>query len=206
MDAPAGSSVAQLRGVAMIGPLNDGVFLANTLKMTATAVLQEKAACPKDMVDVEGDYCQHAEQLCLRWNDPFAQPPLQCAEFAPTRPCRFRQDHKHFCIDRYEWPNKPGELPAYSLTWYTARDSCAAVGKRLCNDDEWTLACEGQERWPYLRVLPQQGGLQHRQVLPDARPRTVHPPPHARRSSRSSTSASPPALARRASARSGSTT
>ena len=27
--------------------------------------------------------------------------------------------------------------------------ACESVGKRLCSDTEWTLACEGQERMPY---------------------------------------------------------
>ena len=35
------------------------------------------------------------------------------------------------------------------MDWYEARNECRAVGKRLCSDTEWTLACEGQERLPY---------------------------------------------------------
>ena len=131
-------------------PPNELVFFASGVKLSETPPPpEEHAACPKEMVEIDGEYSPCVAQLCLRWLDPLAHPPLQCAEFAPTRPCGEAAQKKHFCIDRYEWPNRPGVLPAYSLTWYTARDSCAAVGKRLCNDDEWTLACEGPEHLPY---------------------------------------------------------
>jgi formylglycine-generating enzyme required for sulfatase activity len=35
------------------------------------------------------------------------------------------------------------------VTWYEARRLCEVQGKRLCGDDEWTLACEGPQRLPY---------------------------------------------------------
>jgi formylglycine-generating enzyme len=49
----------------------------------------------------------------------------------------------HFCIDRYEWPNKGG----------FAKDACASVGKRLCTGDEFTFACEGESMLPYAYGL-----------------------------------------------------
>lgn len=121
------------------------------LKQTSTPRdVDAVAACPSDMVEVEGDYCPWVEQKCLRYLDPpNAEPKLRCAEFEKTRACRMKTDHKHFCVDRYEWPNKLGEMPAISLTWFDAKASYTAIGKRLCMDDEWTLACEGQERTPY---------------------------------------------------------
>lgn len=54
-----------------------------------------------------------------------------------------------FCIDTYEWPNVVGELPRVMVSWYEAKQLCEASGKRLCDDTEWTLACEGPERLPY---------------------------------------------------------
>ena len=57
--------------------------------------------------------------------------------------------HKHFCIDKYEFPNKEGEKPAVMKSWVDAKDARKARGKRLCGDSEWTVACEGQERLPY---------------------------------------------------------
>jgi sulfatase modifying factor 1 len=59
-----------------------------------------------------------------------------------------KTQHKHFCVDRYEWPNMAGATPVTMTSWYEAGASCAAVGKRLCSDTEWTLSCEGQDRRP----------------------------------------------------------
>jgi formylglycine-generating enzyme required for sulfatase activity len=36
-----------------------------------------------------------------------------------------------------------------AVNWDEARNECAGAGKRLCYDQEWTLACEGKERLPY---------------------------------------------------------
>jgi hypothetical protein len=54
-----------------------------------------------------------------------------------------------FCIDRYEWPNRKGAVPQSYISIYAAMDSCAAVGKRLCTSDEWTLACAGPDSFSY---------------------------------------------------------
>lgn len=54
-----------------------------------------------------------------------------------------------FCMDRYEYPNKAGATPARLYNWYDAQDTCEKEGKRLCEEQEWTLACEGPERQPY---------------------------------------------------------
>jgi hypothetical protein len=127
--------------------------------------LPSDEACPPDMVEVEGEYCPYVSQTCLRWLDPQM---LQCAEFArtpapsgsdphadgddnapPAASCSMKTQHKHFCIDRYEWPNKRGALPVYMTSWNEAKASCESIGKRLCADTEWTLACEGPEQKPY---------------------------------------------------------
>lgn len=107
-------------------------------------------ACPSNMVEVEGDYCPYVEQKCARWLDPATK--LQCAEFekpASAGHCFMKTERKRFCIDRYEWPNKAGELPQSMASWNDAKASCESLGKRLCSDTEWTLACEGPERHPY---------------------------------------------------------
>jgi hypothetical protein len=109
-----------------------------------------EGACGPDMVEVEGDYCPLVTQTCLRWLDPETK--LQCAEFAPptaSAACALKTQHKHFCIDRYEWPNRVRALPRIMVNYGEAKASCESVGKRLCSDTEWTLACEGPERHPY---------------------------------------------------------
>ncbi|MGH7279998.1 MAG: formylglycine-generating enzyme family protein [Polyangiaceae bacterium] len=105
------------------------------------------AKCPSGMIDVEGDYCPWVEQKCLRWLDPDTK--MRCAEFAPTGACLTKTVRKHFCMDKYEYPNRVGADPIVMKTWYEARATCAGEGKRLCNESEWTLACEGEERLPY---------------------------------------------------------
>lgn len=53
------------------------------------------------------------------------------------------------CMDRYEAPNKLGELPLVMLHFDEAESWCAHRGKRLCFDDEWTLACGGPDALAY---------------------------------------------------------
>jgi sulfatase modifying factor 1 len=38
----------------------------------------------------------------------------------------------------------PGVLPQGYMTYYSARDSCAEAGKRLCSSEEWARACRGK--------------------------------------------------------------
>ena len=56
-----------------------------------------------------------------------------------------------FCIDRYEFPNKPGNPPKVNVSWYEAKAACESQGKRLCKEAEWERACKGPEnhRYPY---------------------------------------------------------
>ena len=104
--------------------------------------------CGQGMLEVEGDYCPELpEQKCLRWASTTSKG--RCAEFAPSEACAAPTVRKHFCMDRFEYPNQPGENPLVMKNWFEARALCGAAGKRLCNDSEWTLACEGPERLPY---------------------------------------------------------
>ncbi|WP_437294779.1 SUMF1/EgtB/PvdO family nonheme iron enzyme [Sorangium sp. So ce426] len=110
----------------------------------------EEQACPADMKLVEGEYCSEVEHSCLRsWYDKSNKKTV-CEEFAPT-PARCTGDKtkKRYCIDTYEWPNKKGERPEVMNRFHQAQVKCAAVGKRLCTESEWTLACEGPEMKPF---------------------------------------------------------
>jgi hypothetical protein len=123
----------------------------------AAAPVQERSAyadelaagCSSDMVEVEGEYCASVEQRCVRWLDGGKHFPRRCAEFQPTGACLGATTTKHFCIDRYEFPNHAGAKPTVMRSWVEAQAACQAQGKRLCGDSEWTLACEGAERLPY---------------------------------------------------------
>jgi formylglycine-generating enzyme required for sulfatase activity len=54
-----------------------------------------------------------------------------------------RLNMKSFCIDRYEFPNQPGESPMRSVSWLEARNLCGTKGKRLCSEYEFEKACRG---------------------------------------------------------------
>ncbi|MBN2209394.1 MAG: M20/M25/M40 family metallo-hydrolase [Candidatus Coatesbacteria bacterium] len=56
-----------------------------------------------------------------------------------------------FCIDKYEYPNQPLELPIHTTNWVEAVSSCIAEGKYLCSKDEWIRACKGPDdlMFPY---------------------------------------------------------
>jgi hypothetical protein len=50
-------------------------------------------------------------------------------------------DTARYCIDVFEFPNKPCELPFVFITPTHAVKVCHAEGKRLCTQDEWNLSC-----------------------------------------------------------------
>lgn len=54
-----------------------------------------------------------------------------------------------YCIDRFEYPNVLGQNPIIVVTFHEAEALCKRGGKRLCNEHEWTFACEGEEVPPY---------------------------------------------------------
>lgn len=117
-----------------------------------------RGACPAGMVDIKGSYRATTgegdalqKSTCKKWiNKDF---PERCAEFdreawrkeidkLPAQPM-------HYCIDRYEYPNRKGEYPMILIDWREAGALCSAQNKRLCSEVEWTFACEGEEALPY---------------------------------------------------------
>ncbi len=48
-----------------------------------------------------------------------------------------------YCIDVFEFPDLPCELPFVFTTPPQAEKICQAQGKRLCTQDEWNLSCRG---------------------------------------------------------------
>ncbi len=60
-------------------------------------------------------------------------------------------DLKAYCIDLFEYPNKPGQLPKLAAAFSEAEASCKREGKRLCSEDEWEKSCRGPQnlRFPY---------------------------------------------------------
>jgi len=54
-----------------------------------------------------------------------------------------------FFIDKYEFPNLPGEFPLSNVTFVEAQSKCRALGKRLCTMHEWLRACQGPKMKKY---------------------------------------------------------
>lgn len=123
-----------------------------------------RGSCPPGMVDVVGklkldsqgrESSGEIEELqnssCVDWiSKDF---PARCKTFdragwlelsqkLPTKPV-------HYCMDRFEYPNKAGENPMIVVSYNEATAICKTNGKRLCNESEWTFACEGDEAMPY---------------------------------------------------------
>lgn len=106
-------------------------------------------ACPEGMVLVDGDYCTDVENKCKSsWYDK-SNRKLICEEFEPWSRCVGDKQKKRFCIDMYTWPNQRGERPEVMNRFHQAELKCAAVGKRLCTESEWTMACEGPRYLPF---------------------------------------------------------
>lgn len=118
---------------------------------------RNRGGCLPGMIEVSGNMKQHwlldelQLQSCTKWID--RKWPERCAAYDRDRWIALSKDlptqHLHFCIDRFEYPNRRGEYPIIMVSWYEARDACKAEGKRLCTEDEWTFACEGEEATPY---------------------------------------------------------
>lgn len=140
----------------------------------ATSAVSPTAAphCPPDMVFIEGDYCtdssndaepdEHGntpgagqkdievvERECKREWYAEQNKKRVCEEFSPDVECKGKKVKKRYCVDRYEWPNRKGEKPEVMNRFHQAQVKCAAVGKRLCTESEWTFACEGPDMDPF---------------------------------------------------------
>jgi hypothetical protein len=112
--------------------------------------------CRDGMLEVKGSYCSSILHHCIKGgkNNKFKKSgeplPYYCDEYEKGyAKCMGTESAKNFCMDKYEYPNVAGAIPMVMVSWYKAKELCEADGKRLCGDDEWTLACEGPERLPY---------------------------------------------------------
>ena len=116
-----------------------------------------RGACSPGMVDVHGkmrvtymgDELQ--KSVCKTWIN--RDWPERCAEFDRDRWVAITEKlatrDMRFCIDRFEYPDKKGENPMILVDWNESVNICQKEGKRLCTEDEWTFACEGEEAMPY---------------------------------------------------------
>jgi sulfatase modifying factor 1 len=118
---------------------------------------KNRGSCRPGMIEVQGNMRtawlmdERQQAVCSKWIS--RKFPERCAVFdrdkwlaasrdLPTKPM-------HFCVDRFEYPNKRGEFPVIVVNWFEAKDICIREHKRLCTESEWSFACEGEEATPY---------------------------------------------------------
>ena len=113
--------------------------------------------CPDGMVRVEGEYCPALTQQCIEHHKEFKSAggnknvSERCLRYEdPSRCVSKKREHLSYCMDRFEYPNKIGEIPRVLTSWGQAVKACEAEGKRLCTEDEFNFACEGPQMLPYV--------------------------------------------------------
>jgi hypothetical protein len=100
--------------------------------------------CAEGMQLVEGTHHEYVQRICTDFRAH------QCWRWYPGAVAlEPRATAIAVCVDRYEWPNQKGAEPPVMMSFLEAKASCASVGKRLCTEFEWELACEGPETWPF---------------------------------------------------------
>ncbi|MET0593715.1 MAG: SUMF1/EgtB/PvdO family nonheme iron enzyme [Polyangiaceae bacterium] len=109
----------------------------------------EGEACPRDMRLVDTTYCSNMQRTCVEEEYSPQNKITICHRFATKQRCVGREEHRRFCIDEYEYPNKKGAHPTWMVSWYDAQATCGSLGKRLCYESEWVSACEGPDHTPF---------------------------------------------------------
>lgn len=104
--------------------------------------------CPPGMNLIEGSFCKNPRQVCQKWLDPEKSIVRRCAQYQTTQ-CTSSKETKLFCMDVEEYTQIPSTKPLTNLSWTDATKICQAEGKRLCDEKEWTAACEGPQALPY---------------------------------------------------------
>jgi formylglycine-generating enzyme len=112
---------------------------------------------------VEGQFCPQVEQVCLGWNEVNVAGVVernQCKTYREPSACSSKaRVPMRFCMDAYEWPNQKGAIPRNLTSWQEAKDTCEAIGKRLCSEDEFTFACEGEAMKPHVHGFTRDGSI-----------------------------------------------
>lgn len=109
-----------------------------------------KAPCPSDMAYVDTMYCREVIRDCQEEEYEEKNNLHICHKYKEDyQRCTQALEHRQFCIDKYEYPNKQGAHPVWNATWYEAQATCKSKNKRLCWQSEWTAACEGSKHTPF---------------------------------------------------------
>jgi len=75
----------------------------------------------------------------------------QSASQAPYDPSNEIAVAPNLFVDRFEYPNRAGQMPLVAVTWEEAKTACINADKRLCEAWEWESICGGESRdaFPY---------------------------------------------------------
>ncbi|HEY6557497.1 MAG TPA: SUMF1/EgtB/PvdO family nonheme iron enzyme [Polyangiaceae bacterium] len=117
--------------------------------MAASESSSAPAACPSDMVLVDGSYCTEVKHVCRSWLDDQKLSYARCGVYEPRAECVGARVTLRYCIDRHEYTPPGDERPKNYGSFVTATKICKSLGKRVCTESEWNFACEGEEMRPY---------------------------------------------------------
>jgi sulfatase modifying factor 1 len=120
---------------------------SGSVKVESNFTLSEQQPCPSGMVHIDGQYCPKVKEHCEHWLDDSNRPGARCAHYAPST-CLAAKVHMSYCIDREELHDDSG-MPYGDLSWAAAKQKCEDRGARLCQEDEWNFAAEGEDIHPY---------------------------------------------------------
>jgi formylglycine-generating enzyme required for sulfatase activity len=108
------------------------------------------AACPVDMVLIDGLRCPAPVERCKTWLPRLSVgQKIACAEFEEPSECSGARQKLRYCIDRYEYQPPGYGVPLTHVNYLEAQNLCLAMNKRLCMEAEWEFACEGPDALPY---------------------------------------------------------
>jgi hypothetical protein len=119
------------------------------LDESADLLDEEAADVEVDKQDEHDEQDDEQDQQALEQDEQGDEQDDEQEELVTARCPEDMVDRGSFCIDPFEAPNRADALPFVMFSFYEAEQWCAARGKRLCYDDEWTQVCAGEENWSY---------------------------------------------------------
>jgi formylglycine-generating enzyme len=155
---PASSAPAAPVSGSVVGSSDPAPSAAPSGSARENEVLPGRTeGCPDGMVRVSGEYCPAVIENCAEHHPEYKRNGSdknvseRCLRYEEPSKCLSKKRVTlDFCMDRYEFPNKKGELPRVLTSWVEAVELCKNEGKRLCTEDEFNFACEGPEMRPYV--------------------------------------------------------
>jgi sulfatase modifying factor 1 len=103
--------------------------------------------CPQDMRLVRGRHYDEMQHLCVSPRKDAKD--THCFEYFPDLSAEEGGVvDVDVCMDMFEAPNVRGKKPLLMKSYEMATDYCAERSKRVCTEQEWEQACEGDEHRP----------------------------------------------------------